>query len=116
MLHERLYFKGNNIAYMFFAGIRLILNHEYSVNKCKDQTYEGIFSFYWKTLKTFIEVCAVAQAVIRWISILAALVRDRRKSSVRSVLARAALGQVSSEYFEFPANHSFHQLLHTHGL
>jgi hypothetical protein len=36
------------------------------------------------------------------------------KSSVVSAVARAVLEQVISEYFGFPANHSFHQPPHNH--
>jgi hypothetical protein len=35
---------------------------------------------------------------------------------VGTVVARATRGQVISEYFGFLADHSFHQLLHSHHL
>jgi hypothetical protein len=39
-----------------------------------------------------------------------------RSSHVGSVVDKVALGQVFSEYFSFPCQFSFHQLLHTHHL
>jgi hypothetical protein len=60
--------------------------------------------------------CAVAQAVGRGLPPAAAMVRDRGKSSVGSMVARAAMKQVFSEYVGFPVIHSFHQLLHIHYL
>jgi hypothetical protein len=48
----------------------------------------------------------IAQAVSRWLHTAAA--------RVRVVVDKVALGQVFSEYFGFPCQSSFHQLLHTH--
>jgi hypothetical protein len=55
---------------------------------------------------------AIAQVVSHWIS----TVTDQVREHVRLcgfVVDKAALGQVSSEYFSFPC-HSFHRLLHSH--
>jgi hypothetical protein len=40
----------------------------------------------------------------------------RHKAHVGFVMEKVALGQVCSEYFGFPCQFSFHQLLHTHHL
>jgi hypothetical protein len=39
---------------------------------------------------------------------------DSRSSHVRFVVDKMALGQVSSEYFGFPCQFSFHQMLHSY--
>jgi hypothetical protein len=55
----------------------------------------------------------IAQAVSRWLPTAVARVR----SQVRScgiLVDKVALGQVFSEYFVFPRQSSFHQLLHNH--
>jgi hypothetical protein len=57
---------------------------------------------------------AIAQAVSRWLPTMAA-----RGSSPGLVMwdfvgDKVALGQVFSEYFGFPCQSSFHQLLHIH--
>jgi hypothetical protein len=43
-----------------------------------------------------------------------AWIQDQVKSCVGSVVARAALGRVFSEYFSFLAYHSVYHLLHNH--
>jgi hypothetical protein len=58
-------------------------------------------------------VCVIAQAVSRQLPTVVAQARDQGKLVVGSVVAQVALGQVFSKYFGFPANHSFHQLLHS---
>jgi hypothetical protein len=52
---------------------------------------------------------AVAQAVRRWLPTAAARFR-----TWGFVVDKAALGQVFSEYFDFPCQSSFHQCLHNH--
>jgi hypothetical protein len=39
---------------------------------------------------------------------------DPRSGPVRFVVNKVALGQVFSEYFDFPCQFSFHRLLHAH--
>jgi hypothetical protein len=51
---------------------------------------------------------AIAQAVSRWLP--SATIRVR----VGFVVDEVALGQVFSEYFGFPCQSSFHQILHYH--
>jgi hypothetical protein len=48
---------------------------------------------------------AIAQAVSRWLP---------GSGHVGFVVDKVALGQVFSEYFGFPCQSSFHQLLHNH--
>jgi hypothetical protein len=56
---------------------------------------------------------AIAQAVSRWLPTAAARVRARAWQ-VEFVVDRVALVQVFSEYFNFPCQSSFHQILHHH--
>jgi hypothetical protein len=56
---------------------------------------------------------AIAQAVSRWLPTAAARVRAR-VWQVGFVVDKVALGQVFSEYFGFPCQSSFHQILHHH--
>jgi hypothetical protein len=56
---------------------------------------------------------AIAQAVSRWLPTAAARVRDL-SDHVGFVVDKVALGQVFSEYFSFPCQSSFHQILHPH--
>jgi hypothetical protein len=56
---------------------------------------------------------AIAQAVSRWLPTAAARVRAR-VWQVGSVVDKVALRQVFSEYFGFPCQSLFHQLLHNH--
>jgi hypothetical protein len=56
---------------------------------------------------------AIAQAVSRWFPTAAARVRAR-VWQVEVVVDKVALGQVLSEYFSFPCQSSFHQILHHH--
>jgi hypothetical protein len=56
---------------------------------------------------------AVAQAVIHWLPTAAAQVRAG-SGHLEFVVEKVALGQVFSEYFGFPCQSSFHQLLHNH--
>jgi hypothetical protein len=56
---------------------------------------------------------AIAEAVSRWLPTAAARVRAR-VWSCGIVVDKVALGQVFSEYFGFPCQSSFHQLLHNH--
>jgi hypothetical protein len=56
---------------------------------------------------------AIAQAVSRWLPTAAARVRIR-VWQVGFVVDKVALGQVFSEYFGFPCQSSFHQILHHH--
>jgi hypothetical protein len=55
----------------------------------------------------------IAQAISRWLPTAAALVRAP-SGHVGVVVDEAALGQVSSEYFGFHFQSSFHQILHHH--
>jgi hypothetical protein len=50
---------------------------------------------------------AVVQAVTSQLSTAAVQVRAQELSGLRSVVATAAPEQVFSEYFSFPANHTF---------
>jgi hypothetical protein len=54
---------------------------------------------------------AIAQAVSRWIPTAAARVRSRVWSSLISG-GQSGAGKVSSEYFGFPCQYSFHKILH----
>jgi hypothetical protein len=56
---------------------------------------------------------AIAQAVSRWLPTATARVRAR-VSQVGFVVDKVALGQVLFEYFGFPFQSSFHQILHHH--
>jgi hypothetical protein len=56
---------------------------------------------------------AVAQAVSRWLPTAVARVRFRPEHK-RFVMDKATLGQVFSEYFDFPCQLSFHQFLQHH--
>jgi hypothetical protein len=56
---------------------------------------------------------AIAQAVSRWLPTAAARVRAR-VWEVGFVVDKVALRQVFSEYFGFPYQSSFHQILHHH--
>jgi hypothetical protein len=56
---------------------------------------------------------AVAQALSRWFPTAADRVRART-GHVGFVVGKVALGQVFSEYFGFPCQSSFHQILHYH--
>jgi hypothetical protein len=56
---------------------------------------------------------AVAQAVSRWLPTAAVRVRVGAEH-VGFVVDKAALGQVFSEYFDFPGDSLFHQFLHQH--
>jgi hypothetical protein len=57
---------------------------------------------------------AITQAVGRWLPTAAARIRVR-VLQVEFVVDKVALGQVFSEYFGFPCESSFHQiLLHHH--
>jgi hypothetical protein len=56
---------------------------------------------------------AIAQAVSRWLPTAAARVRTR-VWHVGFVSVKVALGPIFSEYFGFPGQSSFHQLLHNH--
>jgi hypothetical protein len=58
-------------------------------------------------------VRAIALEVSRRLPTAEARLRAR-SDYVRFVVDRVALGQVFSEYFGFPCQFSFHQLLHTH--
>jgi hypothetical protein len=62
---------------------------------------------------TFLMGHAIAQVVSRWHPTSAARVRAR-VCSCGIVVDKVALGQVFSEYFGFPCQSSFHQLLHNH--
>jgi hypothetical protein len=64
----------------------------------------------WKGLQ---QGCSVAQAVSRWLPTAAAQVRTR-SGDVGFVVDKMALGQIFSEYFGFPCQSSFHQILHSH--
>jgi hypothetical protein len=56
---------------------------------------------------------AIAHTVSRWLSTAAAQVRARLWQ-VGLVVDKVALGQVFSEYFGFPCQSSFHQIVHHH--
>jgi hypothetical protein len=56
---------------------------------------------------------AIAQAVSRWLPTAAVRVRDRIWQ-VGFVVENVALEQVFSEYFGFPCQSSFHQILYHH--
>jgi hypothetical protein len=56
---------------------------------------------------------AIAQAVSGWLPTAAVKVRAL-SGHVGFVVDKAALGQVSSVYFRFPCQSSFHQILHHH--
>jgi hypothetical protein len=56
---------------------------------------------------------AIAQGVSCWLPAAAARVRAR-VWQVGFVVDKVALGQVFSEYFGFPCQSSFHQILHHH--
>jgi hypothetical protein len=56
-----------------------------------------------------------AQAVSRWLPTASDRIRSR-SGYVVFVVDKVALGQVSSEYFGFPCQLSFHQILHPHNL
>jgi hypothetical protein len=56
---------------------------------------------------------AVALAVSRWLLTAAPGVRARAEH-VGFVVDKVALGQVFSEWFSFPCQPSFHQILHHH--
>jgi hypothetical protein len=60
-----------------------------------------------------IESRAIAQAVSRWFPTSAAWVPDWAEH-VGFVVDKVALGQVFSEYFGFPCQPLFHQMLHHH--
>jgi hypothetical protein len=51
---------------------------------------------------------AIAQAVSRWPRV------EPGSGQVGFVMDKVALGQVFSEYFGFPCQSSFHQILHHH--
>jgi hypothetical protein len=51
---------------------------------------------------------AIAQAVSRWPGF------EPGSGQVGFVVDKVALGQNSSEYFSFPCQSSFHQILHHH--
>jgi hypothetical protein len=55
----------------------------------------------------------MAQAVSRWLPTTEARVRARL-GHMGFVVDRVALGQVFSEYFGFPCQLSFRQILHPH--
>jgi hypothetical protein len=55
----------------------------------------------------------IAQAVSRWLPTAAARVRAR-VWLVGFVVNKVAPGQIFSEYFGFPYQSSFHQILHHH--
>jgi hypothetical protein len=59
------------------------------------------------------EVGAIAQAVSRWLPTAAARVRAR-VWQMEFVVDKVALGQVFYEYFGFPCQSSFHQIIHHH--
>jgi hypothetical protein len=61
----------------------------------------------------FIKNRAIAQAVSRWLPTAAARVRAR-VWQVGFVMDKVALGQLFSEYFGFPWQSLFHQILHHH--
>jgi hypothetical protein len=52
----------------------------------------------------YTQVCAVAEVGNRRLPTAVGRVRDRSKTSVGFVVDRAALGQVSSEYFGVPCH------------
>jgi hypothetical protein len=56
---------------------------------------------------------AIAQAVSRWLATGAARV-PARVWKVGFVVDKVALGQIFSEYFVFPSQSSFHQIIHHH--
>jgi hypothetical protein len=56
---------------------------------------------------------ALAQSVSRWLPTAAVPVQAQVKA-LGFVVDRVALGQVFSEYFGFPCQFLFHQILHTH--
>jgi hypothetical protein len=58
-------------------------------------------------------VSLCAQAVRSWLPTAAARVRAR-SGNVGFVMDKVALVQVFSEYFGFPCQSSFHQILHPH--
>jgi hypothetical protein len=68
---------------------------------------------YKLTTVTFVVGVAIAQAVSRWLPIAAGRIRAR-VCHVGFVVDKVALGQVFSEYFGFPCQSSFHQILHHH--
>jgi hypothetical protein len=57
--------------------------------------------------------CAIAQAVSGWLPTAAAWVRAWTEH-VRFVMSKVSLGPVFSEYFDFPCQSSFHQIVHHH--
>jgi hypothetical protein len=62
---------------------------------------------------TFTKGRVIAQAVSRWLPTAAARVRAR-SIQVEFVVDKLALRQVFSEYFGFPSQSLFHQILHPH--
>jgi hypothetical protein len=56
---------------------------------------------------------AIAQAVSRWLPTAAARVRAR-SGHVGFVVDKVTLGQVFSEYFSFPCQSLFHQIINPH--
>jgi hypothetical protein len=56
---------------------------------------------------------AIAQAASRWLPTAAAEF-EPGSGQVGFVVDKVALGQVFSEYFGFPYQSSFHQILHHH--
>jgi hypothetical protein len=67
----------------------------------------------WLFVSKSLEGRAIAQAVSRWLPTAAARVRVRAEH-VGFVVGKVTMGQVSSEYFGFPCQSSFHQFLHPH--
>jgi hypothetical protein len=65
------------------------------------------------TKHTAINGPAIAKAVSRWLPTAAARVRAL-SGNVGFVVDKVALGQIFSEYFSFPCQSSFHQILHPH--
>jgi hypothetical protein len=67
-----------------------------------------------KVFHTYVVRPRHAQAVSRWIPTAAARGSSRGLVMWDFVVDKVALGQVFSEYFGFPCQISFHQLLHNH--
>jgi hypothetical protein len=74
-----------------------ILNHHFRPTSCTNP----------------LEGRAIAEAVSRWLPTAVARVRAR-VWQVGFVVDKMVPGQVYSEYFDFPCQSSFHQILHPH--
>jgi hypothetical protein len=91
--------------------VRLFCSRSVNIPLTQNVTAPAIFSSTYEVTGSVGR--AIAQAVSRWLPTAAAQVRARAWQ-VGFVVDKVAIGQVFHEYFGFPCQFSFHQILYHH--